>query len=76
MERRCAEVIRQCALLGNKNPYSIYSRPGAGRHRKCHCELLKDNDYGGEINLDKIPVDDKTMTAREIGTMNLRSASS
>jgi len=66
MERRCAEVIRQCVLLEDRNPIQFIHDLGAGGIGNAIAELLKDNDYGGEINLDRIPIDDKTMIAREI----------
>lgn len=66
MGRRCAEVIQQCAQLGDKNPIQFIHDLGAGGVGNAIAEVLKDNDCGGEIQLEKIPIADKTMIAREI----------
>lgn len=66
MERRCAEVIYQCTQYGDENPIQFIHDVGAGGVGNALTELLKDNDCGGEVHLEKIPIADESMSPLEI----------
>lgn len=63
MQKRVANTIR--ALVENQtNPVVSIHDHGAGGHLNCLSELVEET--GGEIDLDKLPVGDPTLSAREI----------
>lgn len=63
MQKRVFNVIR--ALAENSvNPILLIHDHGAGGHLNCFSELLE--EVGGRIDLDKLPVGDPTLSAREI----------
>jgi len=49
---------------GNSFQHVCFSDHGAGGHLNCLSELVEDT--GGKINLDKLPVGDPTLSAKEI----------
>ncbi len=63
MQKRVANVIR---ALGEeiKNPILSIHDHGAGGHLNCLSELLEET--GGEINIDKLPIGDPTLSEKEI----------
>ena len=63
MQKRAANAIR--AMVENDTNYivSIHDH-GAGGHLNCLSELVEDT--GGKIDLDKLPVGDPTLSAKEI----------
>jgi phosphoribosylformylglycinamidine synthase len=63
MQKRVANVIRAMAELGNNPIVSIHDH-GAGGHLNCLSELVEDT--GGKIDLQKLPVGDSTLSAKEI----------
>ena len=63
MQKRAANAIR--GLVENdENPIISIHDHGAGGHLNCLSELVEET--GGLINLDKLPVGDKTLSAKEI----------
>lgn len=63
MQKRVANVIRAMAENPNNPIVSIHDH-GAGGHLNCLSELVEDT--GGTIDLDKLPVGDPTLSAKEI----------
>lgn len=66
MQRRCQEVIDQCWQLGNKNPIAFIHDVGAGGLSNALPELAKDCNLGAIIDINKIPIVDKSMSSLEI----------
>lgn len=63
MQKRVYNAIRALAESGNNTIVSIHDH-GAGGHLNCLSELVEET--GGKINLDKLPVGDPTLSAKEI----------
>ncbi|HEX9981010.1 MAG TPA: phosphoribosylformylglycinamidine synthase [Flavobacterium sp.] len=63
MQKRAANAIRAFVESDNNTIVSIHDH-GAGGHLNCLSELVEDT--GGKINLDKLPVGDPTLSAKEI----------
>ncbi|SHN12652.1 phosphoribosylformylglycinamidine synthase [Cyclobacterium lianum] len=63
MQKRVANVIRAMAESEDNPIISIHDH-GAGGHLNCLSELVEET--GGTIHLDKLPVGDPTLSAREI----------
>jgi phosphoribosylformylglycinamidine synthase len=63
MQKRVYNAIRALSELNNNPIISIHDH-GAGGHLNCLSELVEAT--GGEIELDKLPVGDPTLSAREI----------
>ncbi|MFQ3214180.1 MAG: phosphoribosylformylglycinamidine synthase [Marivirga sp.] len=63
MQKRVANVIRSMAESG-KNPIISIHDHGAGGHLNCLSELVEES--GGKIDLQKLPVGDATLSAKEI----------
>lgn len=63
MQKRVANVIRAMAEI-DKNPIISIHDHGAGGHLNCLSELVEDK--GGIIHLDKLPIGDPTLSAKEI----------
>ena len=63
MQKRVYNAIRAFAETG-RNPIRSIHDHGAGGHLNCLSELV--DQVGGEIFLDKLPVGDPTLSAREI----------
>lgn len=63
MQKRAANAIRGLVESDNNPIVSIHDH-GAGGHLNCLSELVEDT--GGLINLDKLPVGDPTLSAKEI----------
>lgn len=63
MQKRVYNAIRALAESGHNPIRSIHDH-GAGGHLNCLSELVENT--GGEIHLDKLPVGDPTLSAREI----------
>ncbi len=63
MQKRVANTIRGMFESGINPIVSIHDH-GAGGHLNCLSELVEDT--GGKINLDKLPVGDPTLSAKEI----------
>jgi len=63
MQKRVYNAIRAFAESG-KNPIRSIHDHGAGGHLNCLSELI--DQVGGEVYLDKLPVGDPTLSAREI----------
>ena len=63
MQKRVYNAIRALAETG-KNPIRSIHDHGAGGHLNCLSELV--DKAGGEIYLEKLPVGDPTLSAREI----------
>ncbi|WP_304139385.1 phosphoribosylformylglycinamidine synthase [Mesonia mobilis] len=63
MQKRAANAIRGM-VEADKNPIISIHDHGAGGHLNCLSELVEDT--GGKINLDKLPVGDPTLSAKEI----------
>ena len=66
MQRRCQEVIDQCWQLDEKNPIAFIHDVGAGGLSNAIPELAKDCNLGATIDLNKIPIVDKSMSSLEI----------
>ncbi|MEE9438691.1 MAG: phosphoribosylformylglycinamidine synthase [Saprospiraceae bacterium] len=63
MQKRAANTIR--GMVENDiNPVVSIHDHGAGGHLNCLSELVEDT--GGKIDLDKLPIGDKTLSAKEI----------
>lgn len=63
MEKRVANVIRTLSE-SDENPIVSIHDHGAGGHLNCLSELVEQT--GGKIELDRLPVGDKTLSAKEI----------
>ena len=63
MQKRVANTVR-AAVEADKNPIVSIHDHGAGGHLNCLSELIE--EVGGNIALDKLPVGDKTLSAKEI----------
>ena len=63
MQKRVANVIRALAE-SDENPIVSIHDHGAGGHLNCLSELVEAT--GGHIDLDKLPVGDPTLSAKEI----------
>ncbi len=63
MQKRAANAIRGMVESEENHIVSIHDH-GAGGHLNCLSELVE--DIGGRINLDKLPVGDPTLSAKEI----------
>lgn len=63
MQKRVANVIRTLAESDNNPIISIHDH-GAGGHLNCLSELVEAT--GGKIDMDKLPVGDPTLSAKEI----------
>jgi phosphoribosylformylglycinamidine synthase len=63
MQKRVANVIRSLAESDESPIVSIHDH-GAGGHLNCLSELVEQT--GGVIDIDKLPVGDKTLSAKEI----------
>jgi phosphoribosylformylglycinamidine synthase len=63
MQKRAYNAIRALAESGFNTIVSIHDH-GAGGHLNCLSELVEAT--GGKINLDKLPVGDPTLSAKEI----------
>jgi len=63
MQKRVFNAIRAFAESGHNPIRSIHDH-GAGGHLNCLSELI--DQVGGEIYLDKLPIGDPTLSAREI----------
>jgi len=63
MQKRVANVIRTLAESDNNPIVSIHDH-GAGGHLNCLSELVETT--GGKIEVDKLPVGDPTLSAKEI----------
>ena len=63
MQKRAANAIRGMVERDNNPIISIHDH-GAGGHLNCLSELVEDT--GGNIDLDKLPVGDPTLSAKEI----------
>mgnify|MGYP001035839738 CR=1 FL=1 len=63
MQKRVANTIR-AAVEADKNPIISIHDHGAGGHLNCLSELIE--EVGGSIALDKLPVGDQTLSAKEI----------
>jgi phosphoribosylformylglycinamidine synthase len=63
MQKRAANAIRAFVESDNNPIVSIHDH-GAGGHLNCLSELVEET--GGLINLDKLPVGDPTLSAKEI----------
>lgn len=63
MQKRVSNVIRAMAESENNPIISIHDH-GAGGHLNCLSELVE--DAGGTIHIDKLPVGDPTLSAKEI----------
>ncbi|OUR93334.1 phosphoribosylformylglycinamidine synthase [Flavobacteriales bacterium 34_180_T64] len=63
MQKRAANAVRGMVESDENYIVSIHDH-GAGGHLNCLSELVEDT--GGHINLDKLPVGDPTLSAKEI----------
>ena len=63
MQKRAANAIRGMVESDNNPIVSIHDH-GAGGHLNCLSELVEET--GGKIDLDKLPVGDPTLSAKEI----------
>ncbi|MDR1792611.1 MAG: phosphoribosylformylglycinamidine synthase [Bacteroidales bacterium] len=63
MQKRVFNVIRSLTEI-SKNPIISIHDHGAGGHLNCLSELLEAT--GGEIDIQKLPIGDKTLSAKEI----------
>ncbi|MFC7357036.1 phosphoribosylformylglycinamidine synthase [Jejudonia soesokkakensis] len=63
MQKRAANAVRGM-VESDHNPIVSIHDHGAGGHLNCLSELVEDT--GGQINLDKLPVGDPTLSAKEI----------
>lgn len=63
MQKRAANAVRGM-VESNINPIVSIHDHGAGGHLNCLSELVEDT--GGKIDLDKLPVGDPTLSAKEI----------
>lgn len=63
MQKRVANTVR-AAVEADNNPIVSIHDHGAGGHLNCLSELIE--EVGGNIALDKLPVGDQTLSAKEI----------
>ncbi|TLF44099.1 phosphoribosylformylglycinamidine synthase [Maribacter aurantiacus] len=63
MQKRAANAIRGMVESENNSIVSIHDH-GAGGHLNCLSELVEET--GGKIDLDKLPVGDPTLSAKEL----------
>ena len=63
MQKRVFNAIRAMAEMAENPIVSIHDH-GAGGHLNCLSELLEST--GGKIDIDKLPVGDKTLSSKEI----------
>ncbi len=63
MQKRAANAIRAMVEL-DENPIVSIHDHGAGGHLNCLSELVEET--GGNIDLDKLPIGDPTLSAKEI----------
>ena len=63
MQKRVSNVIRSLAE-SEENPIVSIHDHGAGGHLNCLSEIVEDT--GGIIHIDKLPIGDKTLSAKEI----------
>ncbi len=63
MQKRAANAIRALSELSNNPIISIHDH-GAGGHLNCLSELVEET--GGAIDINKLPVGDSTLSAKEI----------
>ncbi len=63
MQKRVSNAIRAMAETDNNPIISIHDH-GAGGHLNCFSELVENS--GGTIDIDKLPIGDPTLSAREI----------
>ena len=63
MQKRAANAIRGM-VENDENPIVSIHDHGAGGHLNCLSELVEDT--GGKIDLDKLPIGDPTLSAKEI----------
>ena len=63
MQKRVSNVIR-ALVEKNKNPIISIHDHGAGGHLNCLTELMEET--GGDINIDKFPIGDPTLSLKEI----------
>ncbi|MBJ34049.1 MAG: phosphoribosylformylglycinamidine synthase [Flavobacteriaceae bacterium] len=63
MQKRVANTVR-AAVEADENPIISIHDHGAGGHLNCLSELIE--EVGGKIALDKLPVGDQTLSAKEI----------
>lgn len=63
MQKRVANAIRAMVERSDNPIVSIHDH-GAGGHLNCLSELVEET--GGKIDLDKLPIGDKTLSAKEI----------
>src|SRR5690606_19244266 len=63
MQKRAANAIRGM-VEGDNNPIVSIHDHGAGGHHNCLAELVEET--GGKIDLDKLPIGDPTLSAKEI----------
>src|SRR5690554_6751934 len=63
MQKRAANAIR-AFVESDENPIVSIHDHGAGGHLNCLSELVETT--GGHIDLDKLPVGDPTLSAKEI----------
>ncbi|QRQ99515.1 phosphoribosylformylglycinamidine synthase [Dyadobacter sandarakinus] len=63
MQKRVANAVRALVESDNNTIISIHDH-GAGGHLNCLSELVEET--GGKIDLDKLPVGDPTLSAKEI----------
>ena len=63
MQKRVANAIRALAEM-EKNPIISIHDHGAGGHLNCLSELIEES--GGKIDINKLPVGDPTLSAKEI----------
>ncbi|PIB39425.1 phosphoribosylformylglycinamidine synthase [Maribacter sp. 4G9] len=63
MQKRAANAIRGMVESDNNSIVSIHDH-GAGGHLNCLSELVEET--GGKIDLDKLPVGDPTLSAKEL----------
>lgn len=66
IQRRAQEVIDNCARLGPENPILAIHDVGAGGLSNAFPELAENSARGANIELERIPVEDRSMTALEV----------
>jgi phosphoribosylformylglycinamidine synthase len=66
IQRRAQEVIDTCARLGARNPILSIHDVGAGGLSNAFPELAESAGRGARIDLARIPVEDRSMSALEI----------
>ena len=70
MQKRAANAIRGMVESEENHIVSIHDH-GAGGHLNCLSELVEET--GGKIDLDKLPVGDPTLSAKELLETNLKN---